>query len=57
MILNRDFFFFLVGKGLFVFAFVFFLMGSVSSSLFLMTIFEAKKAGNIGTYHLARALE
>lgn len=55
MILKKIFFF-LVGKGLFVFAFVF-LMGSVSSFLFLMAIFEAKKAGNIGTYHLAKALE
>lgn len=54
MILNRDFF--PGGEGTFCFAFVF-LMGSVSSSLFLMAIFEAKKAGNIGTYHLARALE
>lgn len=31
--------------------------GSVSFSLILMAVFEAKKAGNIGIYHLARALE
>lgn len=56
MILNRDFFFWWGRDFLFLLLFCF-LMGSVSSSLFLMTIFEAKKAGNIGTYHLERALE
>lgn len=58
MILNRDFFFFSWwGRDFLLLLLFLFFMGSVSSSLFLMTIFEAKKAGNIGTCHLARALE
>lgn len=52
IILNQDFFS-LVGKGLLFF----WRMGSVSSSLTPVTIFDSKKAGNIGTFHLARALE
>lgn len=53
MILNQDYFSWWA-RDFFIF---FWRMGSTSSSLIPVAIYEAKKAGSSGTFHLAGALD
>lgn len=49
---NQDYFFLVWGE-----LFILFWMGKCEFFPYPVAIFEAKKAGNIGTFHLARALK